>query len=84
MNDRSLPTQLPTPELRERVEAELCEHFAAGHIELDELEQRLAVVDGATNVAELDGLVRELHPLAAATPTPVVVPAKRGWAASAT
>lgn len=83
MSDRSLPERLPTPEERDRVTAELCEHFAAGHIELDALESRLAAVDEATSESELAGLVRDLPALGAAAP-PVRVAAetsrKRGWA----
>ncbi len=80
MSDRSLPASAPTPEQRDRVEAELCEHFAAGHIELDVLEQRLAVVDEARSAAELDELVSDLPALSALAPAVVDEPAPRGWA----
>lgn len=83
MSDRSLPAKLPTPEDKDRVTARLCEHFAAGHIELDALESRLAAVDEAKSETELAELVRDLPALAAeASAAPVVAaqPAKRGWA----
>jgi hypothetical protein len=87
MSDRSLPDRVPTPEERDRVTAELCEHFAAGHIELDALESRLTAVDEAKSETELNELVRDLPVLAAAAPA--VAPAasvaaearpKHGWA----
>jgi predicted membrane protein len=52
MSDRSLAASTPTTEQRDRTTAELCEHFAAGHIELDVLESRLAAVDDAKSVRE--------------------------------
>lgn len=80
MSDRSLPASAPTPDQRDRVEAKLCEHFAAGHIELDVLEQRLAVVDEAGSTAELEKLVSDLPALSARAPVAVAEPAARGWA----
>jgi hypothetical protein len=88
MSDRSLPDRVPTPEERDRVTAELCEHFAAGHIELDALESRLTAVDEARSETELTELVRDLPALAAAPAAaapaapPVAAEAwpKRGWA----
>jgi len=84
MNDRSLVPQAPTPEDRDRVTATLCEHFAAGHLELDALEERLAAVDEATSESELAELVRDLPALPAGAPAPAPAraepPAKRGWA----
>jgi hypothetical protein len=88
MNDRSLPAKPPTTEARDRATAELCDHFAAGHIELEALESRLAAVDEAKSEAELAELVRDLPalttagavvPEASAAPA-VGQPAKRGWA----
>lgn len=79
MSDRS-PVVVPTPEQRDRVTAELCEHFAAGHLELDVLESRLAAADSASNTAELNELVRDLPALAPKAPVAVEQPAGRGWA----
>jgi hypothetical protein len=70
----------PSPEQRDRITAELCEHFAAGHIELDALESRLAAVDQAKSAAELDHLVRGLPALPAMVPAVAEPGAKRGWA----
>jgi hypothetical protein len=90
MSDRSLPAKPPTTEARDRATAELCDHFAAGHIELDALESRLAAVDEAKSEAELAELTRDLPALPSAAPVvaeasagaPAVArpPAKRGWA----
>ncbi len=70
MADRSLAPRPATPEDRELAVAELCEHFAAGHIELDELEHRLAVADEVASEAELVALVRDLPPLSSVAPVP--------------
>ncbi len=80
MSDRSLPVGAPTSEQRERVEAELYEHFSAGHIELDVLELRLAGVDEAKSTAELQKLVSDLPALPEPAPAAVAEPAARGWA----
>jgi len=83
MNERSLPVSVPTPEQRDRVTAELCEHFAAGHIELDALESRLAAVDEAADEKELVELVRDLPALAPSSPSVAAVAEprrERGWA----
>jgi hypothetical protein len=80
MSDRSPVVSVPTPEQRDRVTAELCEHFAAGHLELDVLELRLAAVDSVSNTAELSELVRDLPALAARVPVAAEQPAGRGWA----
>ena len=83
MSDSALPAKPPTPEERDRVTTELCDHFAAGHIELDALESRLAAVEEAASGAELAELVRDLPALAAAEPAAPVTAeprAKRGWA----
>ncbi|UCF18923.1 MAG: DUF1707 and DUF2154 domain-containing protein [Gemmatimonadota bacterium] len=71
---------LPTSDQRDRVTAELCEHFAVGHIGLDVLEQRLAVVDEARSLAELETLVGDLPVLAAVAAPVAELPAERGWA----
>lgn len=80
MSDRSLPASLPTSDQRDRVTAALCEHFAAGHIELDVLESRLAAVDEARSEAELVELVGDLPALAPPTPLAGEPPKPRGWA----
>ena len=80
MNDRSLAARVPTIEDRDKVTAELCEHFAAGHLELDALEARLAAVDAANNVGELNKLVGDLPVRAEPHPPAVEPPAGRGWA----
>jgi hypothetical protein len=80
MNDRSPAARVPTNEDRDKVTAELCEHFAAGHMELEVLEARLAAVDEANDVTELGKLVTDL-PVVARPQTPAVEPpAARGWA----
>lgn len=80
MNDRSLAARVPTNEDRDKVSAELCEHFAAGHLELDVLEARLAAVDEAGDLGELSKLVGDLPVLASPEPVAVEAPARRGWA----
>ncbi len=80
MNDRSLPASVPSLEERDRVSAQLCEHFAAGHIELDVLEVRLAGVDEAKSTIELEKLVGDLPALPAIAPAVAEPPAPRGWA----
>jgi hypothetical protein len=93
MSDRSLPAQPPPPERRDQAVDELCEHFAAGHIELDTLEERLSAVETATSEAELVKLVNDLPALptvaGASVPVPAqaaevsaaaVTPRGRGWA----
>ena len=80
MSDRSLTARVPTTEDRDTVTAELCEHFAAGHLELDVLEARLAAVDQATSTVELSKLVSDLPVLAKPHSAPVEPPAARGWA----
>ncbi len=80
MSDRSLPASVPTTEQRDRTTAELCEHFAAGHIELDALEERLAAVDAARETAELARLVGDLPALPTPAPLAVEPPAAQGWA----
>ena len=80
MSDRSLPARVPTEDQRERVTAELCEHFSAGNLELDLLEFRLAAVDVAKTETELLDLVKDLPELAAVAPAVVEPPKRRGWA----
>jgi hypothetical protein len=87
MSDELPAASMPTPEERERVTAELCDHFAAGHIELDVLEQRLAEVDTAESQGQLVKLVGDLPALAVGPVVPVGAAvqvaepaARRGWA----
>jgi hypothetical protein len=92
MSDRSLAAQPPSPERRDQAVDELCEHFAAGHIELETLEERLSAVEKAVSEAELSELVKDLPalPTVAGETAPVAVrtqeaavavrPAGRGWA----
>mgnify|MGYP000156235174 CR=1 FL=1 len=44
MSDPSHAPPAPLPRARERTIAALCTHFAADHLELPELERRLAAV----------------------------------------
>jgi Domain of unknown function (DUF1707) len=53
---------------RERVAAELREHFAQGRLDTDELEERLARAYGARTVQELEALRTDLPPLPATHP----------------
>lgn len=80
MSDRPLPAKAPTGEQRDRAAAELCEHFAAGNIELEVLEARLAEVDLARSESDLVELVRDLPALPAMAPALAEPPAGRGWA----
>jgi len=59
--------RLPSPERRETVVQELSSHFAAGRIELEELEQRLDIAIRAQTLQELDSA---LHGLALETAVP--------------
>ncbi len=82
MSDRPPAPRPINAERRDLVVTELCEHFAADHLELDELERRLEVADRAETDVELDALLRDLPALAEAPPPKLarVRPAKRGWA----
>jgi hypothetical protein len=53
----------PAAEEREVVAQELSLHFAADHLSMDELEERLSLVYGAPTAAQLHGLVADLPPL---------------------
>jgi hypothetical protein len=77
MSDHPLAASAPTLEQREKATAELCEHFAAGNIELDVLEHRLVAVDQAKSAPELAELVSDLPALV--RKAPVVAEPKRGW-----
>lgn len=52
--------RLPAAEEREVVAQELSLHFAADHLSMDELEDRLSLVYGAPTSAQLHGLVADL------------------------
>lgn len=85
MSDETLPAQPPAPERRDRAVDELCQHFAAGHIELDVLEARLAAVESAASEGDLVELVSDLPALPAAAeqaPAAIEVASRsaRGWA----
>ena len=85
MSDRSLVPQPPSSEKRDRLVDELCQHFAAGHLELDVLEQRLAAVEAAKSERELVELVSDLPALPvvadrAALPVVSEPRSARGWA----
>lgn len=66
MNDPAgadLPSlRLPSPERRETVVQTLSSHFAAGRIELEELEQRLDVAMRAQTLEDLDAALAGLAP----------------------
>lgn len=63
--------QPPTPEARDLVIAQLSEHFAAGRLEMDQLERRIDLALRVATVAELDALVADLG---ASLPAPVAEP----------
>lgn len=68
----------PTLDRRDQVVTELCDHFAAGHLELDELERRLTAVDQAADLSQLEALLSDLPARTRAT---VPAPAERTSAA---
>jgi hypothetical protein len=71
MPEPDLPSlRLPSQERRETVVQTLSSHFAAGRIELEELEQRLDIAMRAQTLEELDGALNGLVP-AGATGTAV-------------
>ncbi len=85
MSEETLPAQPPAPERRDRAVDELCQHFAAGHIELDVLEARLAAVESADSETDLEELVKDLPALPAAAeeaalPVESAPRSSRGWA----
>jgi len=55
--------RLPGAEEREVVAQELSLHFAADHLSMDELEERLSLVYGSPTLAQLHGLVADLPAL---------------------
>ncbi|MDB4891006.1 MAG: hypothetical protein JWL61_2861 [Gemmatimonadetes bacterium] len=58
-----LSPRLPGAEEREVIAQELSLHFAADHLSMDELEERLSLVYGAPTSAQLHGLVADLPAL---------------------
>ena len=67
---RPLPVR-PIEQTRERVVEALSEHFARDHLNLDELELRMARVYSATTPAEIDALVSDLPALAVGAPVAI-------------
>ena len=55
--------RVPEAEEREVVAQELSLHFAADHLSMDQLEERLSLVYGAPTAAQLHGLVGDLPAL---------------------
>lgn len=93
MDDRPLPMiQLPYPATRvgdtDRTSAcdQLCEHYAAGRLSADELDDRLAAAVAARTRHDLQVLLHDLGPLRppAQPPQPAtsVAPAPRRWSVS--
>jgi len=72
----------PTPERREQVIAQLSDHFAAGRLEVDQLEQRIELALRVATVAELDALLADVAaPASAGAPLPAEAkpgPERRG------
>ena len=58
-----LPQRVVTPDERERVVEALCLHFAADHLGMESLEQRLKHVYDAHSLTELEGTILDLPPL---------------------
>jgi hypothetical protein len=58
---------------RERIVEALSLHFAADHLSLDDLEEKLAIAYVAPSMAELEGLTRGLPSLTSGTYTPGTV-----------
>jgi hypothetical protein len=72
--DPDLPSlRQPSPERRDAVVQALSDHFAAGRLELDELERRIELAVRAQTLAELDPLLADLQGPAPAVATPVPV-----------
>lgn len=72
MTDQSSPGPLPARHRRDETIARLCEHFAADHLDAEELERLIDRAHAAVTVAELDALVAGLPALAEAGVTPAV------------
>lgn len=74
MNDSGnrLPARRIETEARERAAQTLAHHFAADHIDAEELELRLARVYGATTAAELETVIADL-PMVGPDPAAVAV-----------
>ena len=71
-----LPTQPPTPEQRDEVVAHLSTAFAAGRLELEDLEQRLEIVMRARTVEEMRLTLAGLQAPPDADADPDVEPAR--------
>lgn len=75
MSDPDLPSlRLPSPERREEVVARLTAAFAAGRLELEDLEQRLDIAMRAQTLGDLDIVLNGLD--RAPVTAPVVAPNK--------
>jgi hypothetical protein len=84
MPDPDLPSlRLPDPDRRDRVIQQLSDHFAAGRLELEELERRMDLAVRVQTLGELDALVDDLENRAVAVPAVVAkVPVRRAAAGS--
>jgi len=79
MPDPDLPAlRLPSPERRESIVQSLSSHFAAGRIELEDLERRLDIAMRAQTLAELDAALADLPEERAAVAERPVVADDRG------
>ena len=75
MADPDLPSlRLPSPERRELVVQELSSAFAAGRLEVEELEQRMEMAYRAQTLAELDAAMAGLAPMPSAATAEVAEP----------
>ena len=75
MTERQVPL-IALRDHREKTVALLCEHFAADRLDMQELETRLDRAQRAATLAELEGLVSDLHPGPAAGPPPPAAAAR--------
>jgi hypothetical protein len=70
------PPQVPARQQREKAIEKLCEHFAADHIQADELERLIDRAHTARSLAELQALVTNLPVLADKAQAGASIPAK--------
>jgi len=91
MSEPDLPSlRLPSPERREEVVQRLSAAFAAGRLELEELEQRLEVAMRAQTLAELDATMQGIErdppraPLVAPNPAEFAIDQPRRHASKVT
>jgi hypothetical protein len=75
--DKRLPARRIESEARERVAQTLTHHFAADHIDDEELEARLARVYDAATAAELEAVVADLPAIVAGPVAVAVKPTSR-------